>query len=357
MFLSSRPEWNAEEKDIICPGDVKSCIVIEGDKVEELMKLLILNEAKPIARLKSGKVSLFHLPDVGSIICVSEEKTLNYFAAITELMKPFIEKTPQVVCISIQPTSLHKGPKEGDSDKVSFIRGLDSPFPEIVALKEPNFITGPRELKEFQWSSQAPKTVQSELALEYLGSGPNEKKYTIAAQKLSATPEDVEATVECLISLLIDCSAFNLRFPSEFLQVTETDFEELTNLNFTPEQVGILWQFVTNKNHYVRTLLQSRRSQEYRFRDLEWRLEARVASRSNLAQATPMITMKFHLDRETIDEHKDRIHDDAEGSSSRKQIVVSTDPCNLTHVISTLENALQQSKTHRTRNFVKAFQQ
>ncbi|XP_055716645.1 uncharacterized protein LOC129810299 [Phlebotomus papatasi] len=137
-----KPEWNAEEKDIICPGNVKSCIVIEGDKVEELMKLLILNEAKPIARLKSGKVSLFHLPDVGSIICVSEEKTLNYFAAITELMKPFIEKTPQVVCISIQPSSLHKGPKEGDSDKVSFIRGLDSPFPEIVALKEPNFITG-----------------------------------------------------------------------------------------------------------------------------------------------------------------------------------------------------------------------
>ncbi|XP_055716647.1 COMM domain-containing protein 2 [Phlebotomus papatasi] len=199
-------------------------------------------------------------------------------------------------------------------------------------------------------SKQTPEVLVDfcKLALEYLGSGPNEKKYTIAAQKLSATPEDVEATVECLISLLIDCSAFN---------VTETDFEELTNLNFTPEQVGILWQFVTNKNQYVRTLLQSRRSQEYRFRDLEWRLEARVASRSNLAQATPMITMKFHLDRETIDEHKDRIHDDAEGSSSRKQIVVSTDPCNLTHVISTLENALQQSKTHRTRNFVKAFQQ
>uniref|UniRef100_A0A1L8DCQ6 COMM domain-containing protein n=1 Tax=Nyssomyia neivai TaxID=330878 RepID=A0A1L8DCQ6_9DIPT len=186
------------------------------------------------------------------------------------------------------------------------------------------------------------------LALEFLTNGPtNEKKYSIAAQKLNITPEDVGGTVECLVSLLIDCSAYN---------VSETDFEELTTLKFTSDQISILWQFVTNKNDYVRNLLKSRQRQDYRFRDLEWRLEARVASRSNLSQATPQITMKFHLDRETINEHKDRIHDVAI-TPNRKQIVVSTDPCNLTHIIGTLENALQQSKTHRTRNFVKAFQQ
>uniref|UniRef100_A0A6B2ED58 COMM domain-containing protein n=1 Tax=Phlebotomus kandelakii TaxID=1109342 RepID=A0A6B2ED58_9DIPT len=205
--------------------------------------------------------------------------------------------------------------------------------------------------ERLQFLSQQPPEVLVEFcksALEYLTNGPNEKKYSSAAQKLSSTPEDVEATVECLLSLLIDCAAFN---------VSEVDFEEMKSLNFSSEQIAILWQFVSNKNSYVKNLLQSRRSREYRFRDLEWRLEARVASRSNLSQATPIITMKFHLDRETIDEHKEKIHENCEAATSRKQIVVSTDPGSLTHVIATLENALQQSKTHRTRNFLKAFQQ
>ncbi|XP_055695505.1 COMM domain-containing protein 2 [Lutzomyia longipalpis] len=199
-------------------------------------------------------------------------------------------------------------------------------------------------------SQQPPEVIVDfcKLALDYLANGPNEKKYSIAAQKLNVVQEDVGSTVECLLSLLIDCAAFN---------VTEADFQELSSLKFSSEQIAILWQFVTNKNEYVRSLLQSRQRHDYRFRDLEWRLDARVASRSNLSQATPQITMKFHLDRETINEHKDRIYDTTDTSSSRKQIVVSTDPCNLTHIIATLENALQQSKTHRTRNFVKAFQQ
>uniref|UniRef100_A0A1L8DT61 Proteasome assembly chaperone 1 n=1 Tax=Nyssomyia neivai TaxID=330878 RepID=A0A1L8DT61_9DIPT len=137
-----KPEWNAEEKDVICDATTKAFIVIEGDKVEELMKLLILKDINPIAKLKSGKVSLYHIADLKIVICLSEEKNLNYYGPITELLKPFIEKTPQVISISIQPSSLHKGPREGDTDNVSFIRGIDSPLPEITPLKEPNFITG-----------------------------------------------------------------------------------------------------------------------------------------------------------------------------------------------------------------------
>ncbi|XP_059620677.1 uncharacterized protein LOC132264473 [Phlebotomus argentipes] len=139
------PEWNAEEKDVICPEDVTSCIVIEGYKVEELMKLLLLKDANPIARLKSGSVSLYHLQHLGCLICLSEEKNLNYYGSITELLKPFIEKTPQVTCISIQPISMHRGErgsKEDDPDSAAFVRGINSVFPEIQSLKEPNLITG-----------------------------------------------------------------------------------------------------------------------------------------------------------------------------------------------------------------------
>ncbi|XP_055695503.1 uncharacterized protein LOC129797182 [Lutzomyia longipalpis] len=136
------PEWNAEAKDVVCPANTNSFIVLEGDKIEELMKLLILKDRNPIAKLKSGKVSLYHLPNEKTVVCLSEEKNLNYYGPITELLKPFLEKIPQVCSISIQPSSLHKGPREVDTDKVSFIRGIDSHLAEITPLKEPNFITG-----------------------------------------------------------------------------------------------------------------------------------------------------------------------------------------------------------------------
>ncbi|GAB0099251.1 Proteasome assembly chaperone 1 [Sergentomyia squamirostris] len=137
-----QPEWNADDRDVICPENLKSFIVVEGQKAEELMKLLVLGDVKPFLSLKTGYVSLYHLPETKTMICTSEEKNLNYYGPITEVLSRFIDKTPEVVGISIQPSSLHKGQKDGDSDKVSFIRGLNSPFSEIYPLKEPNFITG-----------------------------------------------------------------------------------------------------------------------------------------------------------------------------------------------------------------------
>lgn len=194
------------------------------------------------------------------------------------------------------------------------------------------------------------------LAIEYINSGVNEKKCSVAARKLDTTFESVKSCVDALVCLLID---------STKLHTTEEEFQTLRNLNFTEGQIAILWQFVSSKRNLVENILKHSDYSELHFRDLEWRLEAKVASRSMHKQATPIIAMKLHLDSEVVNEHKEKLQrtgdagDEAESikaTTTRKEVLLQTDPTSLIHLIQVLEQALIDSKTHRVRNFVKSFQ-
>lgn len=66
--------------------------------------------------------------------------------------------------------------------------------------------------------------------------------------------------------------------------------------------------------------------------------------------------MKLHLDSETSADKRDILNTEND-SLTKKEIVLQTDPNCLVHIISQLEQALQESKSHRTKNFVKAFRQ
>lgn len=126
-----------------------------------------------------------------------------------------------------------------------------------------------------------------------------------------------------------------------------------------------MWQFVTSKRDFVRNVLDQVSSVEYRFRDLEWRLEGRVASRSLLNQSIPFITIKIHLDSEKVDENKIPLNvieqssttksdgDLPQQSSRKKEIILQTDPNNLLYIINVLEKTLLEARTHRARNIVK----
>lgn len=142
------------------------------------------------------------------------------------------------------------------------------------------------------------------------------------------------------------------------LQVSEEDFAQIEQTGFTKDQISVLWQFVTSKGEFVRNVLDQLSLVEYRFRDLEWRLEGRVASRSLIHQSIPFITIKFHLDSETVNENKcplvatnDRTKDKQQ--SRKKEIIFQTDPNNLLYIINVLEKTLQEARTHRVRNIVK----
>lgn len=88
------------------------------------------------------------------------------------------------------------------------------------------------------------------------------------------------------------------------LQINENEFGEATRSVFTPDQIPIIWQFVTSKRDLMKNLLNQFGVHEFRFRDLEWRLEARISSRSLRTQAIPFISIKLYLDTEAINEYK-----------------------------------------------------
>lgn len=146
-------------------------------------------------------------------------------------------------------------------------------------------------------------------------------------------------------------------------QVSEEDFAKIEQTGFTKEQISVLWQFVTSKGDFVRNVLDHLSLVEYRFRDLDWRLEGRVSSRSLIQQSIPFITIKFHLDSEKINEIKDPLGmieqsdipktDGKARHSHKKEVIFQTDPNNLLHIINVLEKTLQEARTHRVRNIVK----
>ncbi|XP_062563047.1 COMM domain-containing protein 2 [Armigeres subalbatus] len=190
------------------------------------------------------------------------------------------------------------------------------------------------------------------LAIEYISNGINEKKCSVAAKKLDTTFDTIKSCVEALVCLLIDCTK---------LHITEEQFQTLSTLQFTDGQIAILWQFISSKRNLVENILKHSPDSELHFRDLEWRLEAKVASRSLNKQATPIIAMKLHLDSEVVNEHKECLQSSElvepdERSATRKEVLLQTDPTSLVHLIQVLEQALIDSKTHRVRNFVKSFQ-
>lgn len=74
--------------------------------------------------------------------------------------------------------------------------------------------------------------------------------------------------------------------------------------------------------------------------------------------------MNLHLDSETINENKQTIYG-VEGEQTagdakpvpvrhKREVIVQTDPNNLVYMIEVLEKALEEAKTHRIRNLIKA---
>lgn len=138
--------------------------------------------------------------------------------------------------------------------------------------------------------------------------------------------------------------------------MSEEDFAQIERTGFTKEQISVLWQFVTSKGDFIRNVLDQLSLVEYRFRDLEWRLEGRIASRSLIHQSVPLITIKFHLDSETVNENKCPLtskNDENTQRSRKKEVIFQTDPNNLLYIINVLEKTLHEARTHRVRNIVK----
>ncbi|EAA07665.4 AGAP002406-PA [Anopheles gambiae str. PEST] len=218
----------------------------------------------------------------------------------------------------------------------------------------------PEQAKQLHFLLDQPEEVLIEfckLAIEYINSGINEKKCTVAAKKLSTTYETVRGALEALVALLIDSTKLALS-EREFHTVVQAALETINE-----KQTEILWQFITSKRTLVDNVLRASCQDELYFRDLEWRIEGRIASRTIRSQATPVIKMKFHLDTECVSEYRDKLHPEpvdhapetetTKQPPTRREVLAETDPAMLQHMIQALEQALLEARTRRVRNYVK----
>jgi hypothetical protein len=85
-------------------------------------------------------VDVFVVGDNEFTICVAEEKDLNYFSTITELLQPLIKSAESCTIMSLQSTTEYRASQQ--QPESCFIRSIASKFSDITPLEVPNFITG-----------------------------------------------------------------------------------------------------------------------------------------------------------------------------------------------------------------------
>lgn len=127
--------WSSEDGK---PDDkIQNFFIIEGTNALNVVNPSILKNASPIAKLDGHKVEIFKLED--ATVCIVEEKDLNYFATITELLEPWIKAAKNCTIVSLQSLSDYKSE---DIPETCIIRSLNSQLKEFATLEAPNFITG-----------------------------------------------------------------------------------------------------------------------------------------------------------------------------------------------------------------------
>lgn len=131
--------WNSDDGKPPVEEKIQHLIVIDGLNALNVINPSILKQKPPFAKLDGHKVELFQIEKF--TICVVEEKDLNYFATITELLQPWIKAAENCTIISLQSTSEYKAEETPESCIVRSINSTPK-FSDIAALEAPNFITG-----------------------------------------------------------------------------------------------------------------------------------------------------------------------------------------------------------------------
>ncbi|XP_069684371.1 COMM domain-containing protein 2 [Periplaneta americana] len=175
------------------------------------------------------------------------------------------------------------------------------------------------------------------LALDFLRKGPNPKLYQTAAQKLDVQPDLIRNAVEGLVNLVVESCRH---------QLSELDYRDsVLTLGFSEEHQETLEVFYKGKKQEICEALSRLTLDQPHYRDLEWRFEVQVASRSLQHQVTPLITMNLTLDTKTA----------LTGNTNTQHVILQTDPTNLAHITQVLEEALHESRSQHSRRIQRSF--
>ncbi|XP_076255258.1 COMM domain-containing protein 2 isoform X1 [Rhynchophorus ferrugineus] len=181
--------------------------------------------------------------------------------------------------------------------------------------------------------SSQPKSVVADfckLTSQFLNSGPNKKRYTSAAEKLSVSVDVIENCIYGLVHLVHLASK---------QKISDHDFEDSAlALGFTEEQVSVISQFYQSIKGDVEKLDDSVLNEPH-YHDLQWRFEVQLSSRSLLEQVTPLVLMELSLKSPNTNNSNLNI----------KRHLFQTDPTNLLHLTNELDRALNESRSRYSR--------
>lgn len=159
------------------------------------------------------------------------------------------------------------------------------------------------------------------ISMNFIRKGTNPKVFQGAAQKLGVSVETVQHGVEGLMFLLTESCKYML---------SEIDFQDsIMTLGFNEETRATLLSVYLENQKEVRNILQEMSMELPHYRDLEWRFDMQLASRSLRHQMVPSILLRLVTE------------DEGEKSTT----MLETDPVNLVHMTRVLETALQEMKS------------
>ncbi|XP_015755663.1 PREDICTED: COMM domain-containing protein 2-like [Acropora digitifera] len=168
------------------------------------------------------------------------------------------------------------------------------------------------------------------ISLDFILKGSsNLKILQAAAQKLGVDINIVKNGISGLQHVFTESSR---------LMIGEIDFQDsVMTLGFSKEVISALLQLYLENRKEVRNILVEMTFAIPHYHELEWRFDVELASRSLRHQTNPVIIMKLHTkegDKNTAD-------------------ILQTDPVNLIHLTTELENAMQEMKTAYCRRIVR----
>ena len=177
----------------------------------------------------------------------------------------------------------------------------------------------------------APESVLNQfvkIAVEFLRQGETKKKYVVAAQALELPVDVVQHSVEALSWLLAESARMMIR---------ERDFiDSLLIVGFEQAFSQTMWELYVGSRKEIRMILAEDQVLLPTFKDLRWRMDVQIASRSVHNVSHVIYILVLELDGPT----PQKIH-------------LQTDLANLKHITYLLEQALQASRSGHVRRIMR----
>ncbi|XP_050354014.1 COMM domain-containing protein 2-like [Nymphalis io] len=208
------------------------------------------------------------------------------------------------------------------------------------------------------------------LTIDYLNNGVNEKKCTVAAEKLDVPVVVVKNLIYALAYLIVEGCKHNL---------SEPNFRSsLAIAGFSQDQQHILVKLYNAKRKELSEALNLLQQKDASYQDLTWRFEVQVASKNSLEEIKPMVAMDFVLSRpknfgQTEEDFRhttlgqknylspmkiiSSVQDAKTASQCQhviKHVLLQCDLPNLVHLTNRLEEAVKESKSQHIRKVQRA---